>query len=222
MICESPSIVVNQSMDLLVILAKVQWKGLPMSIVARAAQAMQQLFNSCAEEVADHCGVIRRRRKISAATLAQTFVLGFLNKPRAKDDELAQTAALCGVVVSPQAIEQRYSPKWVAFLQELLVQAMQQKVGSSEALTALLERFPQVLLLDSTTISLPAELAASFPGCGGGNGGGEAAVKFHVQWDLRSGALTAMDPEPGRVCDVKSAAQTQPLPAGTLRISDQG
>lgn len=193
-----------------------------MPIVAQAAQAMQRLLIPCAEEVAARCGVIRRRRKFSAATLAQTLILGFLAKPNARDDELAQTAALCGVEVSAQAIEQRYSPELVAFLQGLLVRAMRQKLGSSKALTGLLERFSQVLLLDSTTITLPAELAASFPGCGGGHGGGEAAVKFHVQWDLRSGALTAIDPQPGRVCDAKSAPQTQALPAGTLRISDQG
>ena len=45
---------------------------------------------------------------------------------------------------------------------------------------------------------------------------------MQVQFDLRSGALRAIDTEPGRVADARSAAQTQPLPAGALRITDLG
>jgi hypothetical protein len=193
-----------------------------MGIVARVAEAMQRLFGSYADEVARTCKVIQRRRKFAPASLAQTFVLGFLAKPNANDEELAQTAALCGVEVSPQAVEQRYTPRLVAFLQGLFGKAMQEIVRSQRSLAPLLERFIQVVLLDSTTIVLPAELAAEFPGCGGGRGGGEAAVKFQTHFDLRRGALTAIDTEPGRVCDAQSAAQSRHLPPGSLRISDLG
>lgn len=193
-----------------------------MGIVARVAKAMQQVLGPDADEAAQACQVIQRERKFTAATLAQTFVLGFLAKPDAKDEELAQTAALCGVEVTPQAVEQRYTPRLVTFLEGLFRKAMQSVLGTKPALTSLLQRFAQVMVLDSTTIALPAELAARFPGCGGGHGGGDAAVKFQVQFDLRSGALTAIDAEAGRVCDAKSTAQSCPLPAGTLRISDLG
>jgi hypothetical protein len=166
--------------------------------------------------------VIQRRRKFSPASLAQTFVLGFLAKPDATGEDLAQAAALCGVEVSPQAVEQRYTPRLVAFLKGLFGKAMQEMVQSSRSLAPLLERFIQVVIVDSTTIVLPAALAAEFPGCGGGRGGGEAAVKLQTHFDLRHGALTAIDAEAGRICDAQSATQSRRLPPGSLRISDLG
>jgi hypothetical protein len=104
----------------------------------------------------------------------------------------------------------------------LFRKAVHEVLHAQRTWASLLERFPQVVVLDSTTITLPAALAAEFPGCGGGHGGGEAAVKVQVQCDLRSGAVTALDAEPGRVCDAKSAARSQRLPPGTLRLSDLG
>ena len=66
-------------------------------IIAKVAALLEGLFQESAEKVANECGVIQRQRKFTAATLAETFVMGFLAKPNASDEDLAQTAALCGV-----------------------------------------------------------------------------------------------------------------------------
>lgn len=193
-----------------------------MNIVRRVARTVQSLLSDWSEDVGEECGVIVRKRKFSASTLAQTFVLGFLQNPNASDEDLAQMAGAVNVPVTPQAVEQRYSATLVQFLQGLFCRATQEVVQSRCGLAPLLERFSDVLLLDSTTITLPAELAEQFPGCGGSHGGGAAAVKLQVQLSLKTGALDAVRIESGRDCDLKTPLQNTPLPKRALRVTDLG
>ena len=193
-----------------------------MGIVRDVAVAVQALLNEIAENVAKECDVIKRRRKFSASTLAQTFVLGFLQSPNASDEDLAQMAGTLGVQVTAQAVEQRYSPELTAFLEGVFRRAIGTVVQSQMMLAPILDRFTDILLLDSTTFTLPAELAERFAGCGGSFGAGKAAVKFQVQFSLKTGALDTIQIEPGRDCDQKTSLQDAPLPSGTLRIADLG
>ncbi|MGE3818650.1 MAG: IS4 family transposase [Isosphaeraceae bacterium] len=193
-----------------------------MPIIPTIARAVQSLLGPLAEEVAATVLVVRRRRKFSPATLARTFLLGFLAKPNATAQDLARTAARGGVLVIPQALTQRFTDAMACFLEGLFRRAITQRVQADRTLGPLVERFPAVLLLDSTTITLPAELADRFPGCGGSYGGGRAAMKLQVQIDLRHGALDAIAIEAGKDCDPRSSLQSAPRPAGSLRIADLG
>ena len=193
-----------------------------MSILPRAAASLQRLLGPLAQEAADEAGVIRRRRKFTAVSLARTFVLGFLRHPEASDEQLAQVAVACGADVTPQAIDQRHTPRLVHFLQGLFGRALRVVVGADRALAPLLERFTHVILLDSTTITLPDGQQDEFPGCGGGAGGGAAALKLQTELDLRSGAVAHVELEPGRSPDGKSARQAARYGPGSLRITDLG
>src|SRR5438477_12565332 len=115
-----------------------------MGIITKVGVALQQLFGTSAEEAAAASGVIVRKRKFTGLSLARTFVLGFLRNPEASDEELAQMAVQCGASVTPQAVEQRHSPKLVKFLQELFCRATKVIVGSKRALAPILERFTNV------------------------------------------------------------------------------
>jgi hypothetical protein len=202
--------------------SEVWKKELPMDMVQKVSQTVQMLFDELAEEVGEMCSVIKRKRKFTAATLARTFVFGCLQDPKSSDEQLAQMAAVLGVTVTPQAVEQRYSPELVHFLQKLFERAVCLVVKSPAGLAPLLDRFEDVLIIDSTTISLPDELADVFPGCGGSLGGGKAALKLQVQLSLKNGTLDAVNIESGRDCDVKTPLQHRPIPAGGLRIADLG
>jgi hypothetical protein len=197
-------------------------KELPMKIVARIGVALQLVFGKMAEEVAQAARLIVRKRKFTAVSLAQTFVLGFLQKPNASDEELAQMAVQCGADVTPQAVEQRYTTKLMNFLEGLFRQATALVVGSVQALAPILERFTRVTILDSTTSTLPESMQEQFPGCGGSYGGGAAALKLQVEMDLRSGALAHIEIEPGRSPDSATSRQHAEHPAGSLRITDLG
>lgn len=190
--------------------------------LSKVVPSVQALFGEMAEDVARDHPVVLRRRKFTVPSLVRTFLFGFLSKPQASDEELAQTAAVFGVKVTPQAIEQRFTPRLVAYLEALFRRATQCYVSGQTALTPLLQRFAAVVLMDSTTIRLPDELRDRFPGCGGSHGGGQAALKLQVQWDLGYGGLRAVGIEAGRGCDYKTPLQHAPLPPGSLRITDLG
>jgi hypothetical protein len=192
------------------------------NIITKVAAAIQQLFGVIAETVAKDHPVILRRRKFTTASLAQTFVFGFLDQPDADDEKLARTAALFGPPVTPQAVEQRVTDRTARFLEALFGAACRHLVAAQSALAPVLVRFTAVHLLDSSTIALPDALRDRFPGCGGRHGGGQAAMKLQVRWDLRSGALGAIAVEPGRDCDYKTPLQTDRLVPGSLRITDLG
>ena len=193
-----------------------------MGIIAKVGKALQHLFGKIAGKAAKVSGVIKRKRKFTDQSLAQTFVLGFLQNPDASDEELAQMAAQCGAVVTPQAIDQRHTPELVKFLETIFREQSTYVVGSDHSLAPILERFTSVTIIDSTTTTLPDELMEQFAGCGGSYGGGKAAVKFQVEFDLRSGALSHVEIEPGRSPDSATSRQHARHGAGSLRISDLG
>ncbi|MFM9965807.1 MAG: hypothetical protein ACKV2Q_31890, partial [Planctomycetaceae bacterium] len=68
-----------------------------MSKVTGIVTALQGVLGDLAELAAAETGVIQRVRKFTARTLARTMVCGFLQNPRATDEQLAQVAAQCGV-----------------------------------------------------------------------------------------------------------------------------
>jgi hypothetical protein len=192
-----------------------------MEIIGKLAIAVESLLGRWADEVAEETNVVQRQRKFTPRSLASTFVLGFLNNPRASDEDLARTAALVGVPVSTQAIEQRYHQRMIDFLRGLFTKAVQAQVPSDRVLAPLLDRFADVQIMDSTVLSLPAAMAGEFPGCGGSHGG-TAAMKLQVRLSLKQGCFSAVNVEPGRDCDLKTPLQHDvPLPQ-SLRITDLG
>lgn len=87
---------------------------------------------------------------------------------------------------------------------------------------ALRERFTAVFMGDSSRIALPDELQQEFPGCGGTEGSGLAALKIQVRWNLKTGELPLVLIETGRASDAKSPIAQQEAQAGSLEIFDPG
>lgn len=186
----------------------------------RLASTLQSLLGPEAESIAAEQPLIRRRRKFSASSLLSTFVLGYWQNPRARLDDLAQTAAQLGVHVSPQAIDRRFRPPLGDALRELLRHALQTVLDTNPRAWPLLGSFTTVQLADSTTIPLTAALADQYPS-GGGTRGGAAAMKIHVQWDITGGRLIAAL-DAARNADNGSTVLDAPLPAGSLVLRDLG
>ena len=192
-----------------------------MSTVANVVAALQGLLGGLADRAAKETGVIQRVRKFTARTLARTMICGFLQKPGASDEDLAQIAAQCGVEITTQGVADRFTPRPESFLETLARKAMVCVVESNQVLAPLLERFTEVRIIDSSTTTLPESQEQQFPGCGGSYGSGKAAIKLQTELDLRSGRLY-VQPEAGRSPDNASSRQQAELPAGSLRIADLG
>ena len=191
-----------------------------MAIVTSIARTLQDVLGPVAEQLAQQHRLIRRRRQFTATTLLQTFVLGYLHKPTASVADLAATAEALGVDVTPQAVAQRFQPALRHALHDLWQHAVARLVTATPRSPELLRRFTHVRVGDSTTVTLHESFADQYPGCGGS--GTPAAVKIHVQWDLRHGGLTQARLEPGCQPDSASPLPDEELPPGTLALYDLG
>lgn len=196
-----------------------------MASVPTVAHALQDVLTQTAEAAARQCGVIQRRRKFTGASLCQTLVFGWLAAPHGSLSDLCAAALQVGVQVSRQGIDQRLAganaERLAAMLRLVLQAAVDRVIGGQAPVMAVLTRFPQVLVEDSSVLPLPPVLASTWPGCGGAPGTSGAALKLALRYDLRSGALLGPRLAAARVHDATLADQ-EPLPAGSLSITDLG
>lgn len=195
-----------------------------MTTIPEVTQAMQTVLTDVARQAGRQSGFVQRQSKLDGAGLAQTLVFGFLANPQATWDELAQTAATCGIAITAQGLDERLGPGAAECLRQVLQAAVGSLLRAEPVALPLWQRFNGVYIQDSTTVSLPAALAAVWAGCGGGHGptDGAAAVKVQVQWELTTGQLSAVQLQPGRSPDQKASPLLLGLPAGAVCLTDLG
>jgi hypothetical protein len=194
-----------------------------MDIVHTVTTTLQRVLGTHLDDLARQCGVVRRQRKFSGQSLLRMLVLTVLHKPNATAWDFLVTATHLGLDVTPTAVEKRLAAgqPLVDFLRQALEYALQQTIAGAPDTAALLHRFTAVVLGDSTTLPLPGELAAAFPGCGG-TACANAALKLQVLWELQTGRLVQLVVQAGRASDAHSPTAVEHAAAGTLWIYDLG
>jgi hypothetical protein len=197
-------------------------KTTPLATVPHVAQEVRHLLTTSATQAGIESGFVKRESKLNGATFVETLVLGWMAQPEARLEELAQMAANVGVVISAQALDQRFGPAGAECLRQVLSAGVRQQMQASEAMSSLLSRFNGVYLRDSTVISLPDELKGEWPGCGGDKRTTHAALKIQLQYELTRGEITDLVLSDGKSSDRTAESQHTPLPAGALRLADLG
>jgi Transposase DDE domain len=193
-----------------------------MTMVAKVVAAMERVLGEDLDGLAEKHKVVVRKRKFTGETLLKMLVMTLLKKPDAVFSDLATTAAQLGVSVSATAVEKRFTQPLIDFLRAVLDKALKELVAAEPTSVALLQRFTAVFIGDSSSIALPDKWQELFPGCGGTEGSGKAALKLQVRWDLRTGELPLVLIEAGRASDAKSEIIQQDVPAGAVEIFDLG
>jgi hypothetical protein len=190
--------------------------------IPRIAEAMQTVLTTKADSVAHETGFVQRESKLGGASFTQALVFGWLENPQATWEELSQTTAAIGVVITPQGLEQRFSGSAARCLQKVLEAAVDQVVASEPVAIPVLQRFAEVYLDDSSTVNLPKELAAVWSGSGGTQHGSGAGLKLQVRLEYTRGTLHGPFLQDGRTNDRKSVLQRMPVVAHSLRMADLG
>jgi hypothetical protein len=197
-------------------------KELPMAIISKVASLLQSALGAELDSIGRETGVIRRQRKFSGASLLKMVVLTMMKSPNATTDDFVVTAAQLGVMVTPEAIEKRFTATLVAHLKAGLEHVLKHAFAAHPAAIPLLDKFTAVEIGDSSTVTLPDEYEEEFPGCGGKMGSGKAAVKIQVTREMRRDEVTKLTVEPGRRSDAKSVAIEGRVAPGSLTIRDLG
>jgi hypothetical protein len=187
------------------------------------AAVLQTLFRTEADELAREVQLVRRSRKLTGSVLAQTLVFGWLERPDATLEQLADFALAAGVDVSPQAIDQRITPATVEFLERLLCRALEYGCHNSGDDLPLLRRFNGVYALDTTDRTLPATLADTYPGLGGSTPeSGRAGCGIQICLELSSQGIIDVQRAGIRTADLRFDLAHTGLPPGSLRLADLG
>jgi len=140
---------------------------------------------------------------VTGAGFAQTLVLGGLAQPEATRRQQQQAAAQVGMKISPQGLEQRFTPTALMFMSRMLEAGLEQVVRS-DAKRTVLPQFKGVYLTDCTRLDW-----------------GKQGMKLGVRWEIQQGQLQASVSEL-TTHDQKTAVVERPLPVGALHLGDLG
>ena len=193
-----------------------------MATIAQVSQAMQTVLTEVANTAARATGFVQRQSKLTGALFTQTLVLGFLSKPNASREDLAQMAAALGLRITPQGLDQRLTESAAACLLDVLDAAAATVLAADPLAIPLLARFNGVYIQDSTLIGLPKTLAHIWRGSGNQHSSTSARLKLSVRLNLCTGALNGPHTDHGLTSDRSVALQDAPIPPGALRIADLG
>jgi len=186
--------------------------------VDQLADALQTLFTTEADQAAQDSGMIRRRRKLTGAAFVQAVVFHWLDDPAAPIDQVIEDLDL-----TEPAFNERLDARAVDCLRRVLERALNYLFAARPEAIPLLRRFAAVAAEDVTIVGLPAELAGSFPGCGGSDPeAGRAGWKLLTRWDVTTGRLEVLPPAPARDSERALTAGLPPAPANSLRLCDLG
>ena len=183
-------------------------------------EVLQTLFTNTANQLALNTKFIKRQRKLSGSSFAQSLVLGWLNRPAATLSDLAQCTARCCTPIKPQSLSQRFTQSSVDFMRQLLEKAVQNILKTHSPTLNVLSQFSAVILTDSTVINLPAHWQDLYPGCGNQTGS-SAGLKVQVSWDCKHGSLLGIELHAARVHD-RTSSLAYDTPSGALVLRDLG
>jgi hypothetical protein len=108
------------------------------------------------------------------------------------------------VYVTESAISQRFTPECASLFLRVMQRLAEVDLESDKVDIPLLKQFSAVIVEDSTSVTLPTELAEIWQGCGGGEKTSEAGVKVFVQWDVLKGKLLGPRLSDARMNDHKT------------------
>ena len=191
-----------------------------MSSIPALVDALQRGITQTATAHARSSGFCQRTSKLDAATFCRGLILGWLEHPDARLTQLARMVTTCGVPITAQGLDQRFTPGAASLLKTVLqTVALIGIPAATPVAIPLLQRFAAVELDDSSIISLPATLATVWKGCGGSRGGA-AALKVQMRIDLLWGTLTGPFLQDGRGPDKDAPMHDLPIHPGSLRVAD--
>jgi hypothetical protein len=168
------------------------------NLATQIENTLRQVPEHEADTLARETGFVQRQRKLTGSTFAKLTVFGAASTPYPTYTDWTHAAALTGTTITPQGIEQRFTPAAARFLHAVLQRFVESVVTTCTPVVApLLQRFAGVFIKDSTVVVLPRELASVWQGLGD-CAGASAAVKLQVRWNFGTGQLDGPTLQPDR------------------------
>jgi hypothetical protein len=172
------------------------------------------------EETARQTKFVRRKSEISGLNFLKAMVLGFLEKSDSSLNEIAQSFLDVGVEVTSQGIDERINTFSVSFLRTIFTQALEIFKNKCPLPLSVLQQFSAINIVDSSTKSLPENMADEYPGCG--RKGAKAALKIQLVFDFLHGNMKQVEIETGIDSDQGYREYLKVVEGGSLTMVDLG
>ena len=190
-----------------------------------ALSMLTEFFTSdTIEQTARRTGFVRRTSKITGKAFLALVTFGLWSNAKTTLSQLAAKMRRFGAhhVVSAEAIHQRMNPRAVAFLQDLMEQALAKLQALEHSChDGVFESFSKVYIADSTGFGLPECLKNLFPGSGGS--ASAAGAKIPLVWEYTQSLFAHFVLTPLNLPDQKYVDQVVALAqSGCLFIFDLG
>jgi hypothetical protein len=183
-------------------------------------QKISDFFSRAVETMARQTKFVQRRSPLTGEVFLKALVFGFLEKPKASLNDLAQVIADLGVEVTAQGLDERINVLSVDFLGKLFSKAMEQFKSELPLPLPVLQQFTAINLVDSTQKELPENMQDEYPGCGGN--GAQASLKIQLVFDFLRGNMKQITLQAGRQADQSYRDYLKVVEAGSLTIMDLG
>jgi Transposase DDE domain len=160
------------------------------------------------EAAARRTGFVKRASKLTGKLFLALVTFGAWSDATTTLAQLAAKVTQLDeqIEVSPEAIHQRMNQRALAFLQDMLHQALAKVQAIEKGCDdGLFTYFPKVYLADSTGFALPESLHALFPGSGGS--AAKAGAKSQAVWDYKSSVCEHFVLTPWNIPDQKYVDQ---------------
>jgi hypothetical protein len=176
-------------------------------------------------KIARGCEFIKRRSgKISPKNLIVGFMIMVSKQRNTYSDWATEVGLLENKTISKQSLNERIQPQTEELIKEVVEKTMSEKMQQlpTKKIRGVLKHFKQVKIDDSTTLHLPDELAAVFPG-NVSRGQKKAQAKIHAMFNLSANIFSFFHLHSFSNNDQSLSANVLPyLQKGDLCIRDLG
>ena len=186
----------------------------------KISETIQQFFGVQVESIARRTKFVQRRSKLTGCVFLASIVFSILEKREMTLSSLAQSCLDVGVEITEQGLDRRINAGSQAFLEEMWTLSLEHFRQTEPLAIKLLNQFSGVYLVDSSQISLPANMSELFPGSGGN--ASTASMKVQLVFDYLRGQFKQLELTHGRAPDQGYRCHWNVLEKDALYIMDLG
>lgn len=196
-------------------------ENLLMERISKLVKKITQIFKKDAEKTALDTKFKQRESKLTPEAFLTTFVLSqLINEESGLEDIKALLSKHYNIDITKQGLEQRFNDNTIDFFKSTFNNLLSCFAKNNLKAPEILKQFTNVLLLDSSVISLPELLKDIFPGFGGC--ASKSALRVQTLFDWTNNKLTNIDITPATKNDQGYKDHLRHLQKGSLLLQDLG
>lgn len=139
------------------------------------------------EKIARESGFVLKQSKLSGFKFLDLLLFSkFDNEKLSLNDLSCRAADKHNIVISKQAINDRFTDKSVRFIKMIIEKFIKENLDLDEKIE-FLSHFERIRIKDSTCFQLPKSMKDKYAGSGGG--GSKAAVRIQFEYDYKTGEV---------------------------------